>query len=225
MIKVNLFLYAEREWNAYKDTITNISKDDKGQSLVSSDKQIYHFDKKIVPNFFNESHLFPSSADGICILENDINVIEFKKGFKRRITKNNFDVKIAECNETHSVCEKYWDLFWKNLEKEKNELLDSLKLKAIETYVTLEKHIFPLCEKKDKKININFIVVIDSDGIDETEDILEELSTNPTETSNNDFKTVRNSLARLKTSTLKNYYYDNIKVFSSTTFLKIVSTW
>ena len=224
MIKKNLLPFAKREWKKYKNSITNISKDSHGKPLVTSKIQIYHFDEKIIPTIFDSKKIIPCSADGIVPMAKKIIVIEFKQGFKDKITIANYDPQKAMCSEgTPPIpCPEYWKLFCSIREKEKKELINAIKLKAIETYITLEKHIFPNCPS-GKNIEVDYFVVIDGDDVDGQENILENLAGKTK--GNNIFAKIRESLIRLQTTPSKNYYYDKIEVLSGSEFLEKIKDY
>ena len=107
---------------------------------------------------------------------------------------------------------------------ENEQLLDSLKLKAIESYITLKKQILPLCMDKTtgKALRCVFGVVIDVPN-DKEEDILNELAEVKDDESENTIAQIRQSLKRLSGNKCTNgetYLYDEIKVFSPYEFKK-----
>ena len=164
----------------------------------------------------------PTSADGIQFIDNDIKLIEFKSGFKQKITKKNFDEEIAKCDSTNKICEEYWNLFWENQKRKIDELISSVRLKAIESYITLEKHIFPKCDEfgANHTSKLVFMVVVDEEGIDGFEDALAELSGSDLKTDNNLFS-IKKSLKRLSNNKdwLGNtYLYDSIEVLTAQDF-------
>lgn len=213
--------FAASNWAPFRASITDISKiNGTCDSLISSEIVIYDFDK-ICKSLFRQE-MCPTSADGLTITQNSVVLIEFKSGFKQKITKNNFDNEISVCEHTGESCEKYWSLFFKNQSRERKELLSSLRFKAIESYVTLEKHIYPSCPEMEsnKSVPVKFIVVIDEDGTDSMENTLAELA-KTNDISDNCFKSIRQTLKRLQKqndSTGNTYYYDSIDVMSSQDF-------
>lgn len=226
MTNNHFIYYVQKKWKKFRDTVTNISKDESGKAFVSSRVQVYSFDKKIVPNLFKRKDIFPCSADGIVIVKKNINVIEFKTGFKQKTTTESFDVKRGACPKLKPPvpCPEYWDQFFKRQKKEREELKKSLMIKAIETYITLEKHYFSKYLLEDK-VKINYIAVIDGDYIDAEEKLLGTIAGRKTTKTRNTFEEVKNSLNRLKKHHFKNYYYDNIEVLSDVEFYERIKNW
>lgn len=171
MITKNLLEYAESNWNSFKASVTDISKSDSTHiPLVKSDTLMFHFDK-ISLSLYSQGNA-PTSADGMVITPKVVELVEFKSGFKQRITKNNFDEEKGRCPDANKVCNQYWALFFKNQQKEIHELISSIRFKAFESYVTLEKQILPKCQQADIHIPLKFVVVIDEDEVDNMEDTL-----------------------------------------------------
>ena len=213
----NVYQFATANWGDYKTTVSVASKSSSGIPLVESDFEIYNFDticQSLFPGTEN-----PTSADGIRFSNNNIQLIEFKSGFKQKITKNNFDIEQAKCDETGKVCDSYWELFWDNQKRKIKELISVIRLKAIESYVVLEKHVLPACDDNEtgKLSRIKFTVVIDEDSVDGIEDTLAELSGTEPET-NNVVTSVRQALKRLsncKDLEGHTYFYDEIEVLTA----------
>ena len=210
----------EDDWSKFKVSITESSKSDQGVSLVESGLEIYNFDE-ICKQVFPKNT--PTSADGIHLNDDYIQLIEFKSGFKQKITKSTFDPKRGTCPETQKICSDYWNLFWENQDRKKDELINSIKLKGLESYLVLEKQFFPRCEdlKNSKKLKLLYTVVIDEDGIDGIEDTLYELSLNDQIDTDNSLVSVRKSLKRLvsqKDCDGNIYLYDMVEVLSAREF-------
>ena len=214
--------YAETNWKEFAQPFTEISKNNHSKTpLVKNDTIAYNFDLICKSIFDNDK--IPASADGLSIYSHYIELVEFKTGFKQIITKENFDIQKGKCEETGKVCDSYWNLFFDNQKRKIKELITSIRFKAIESYITLEKQLFPLCTDDDiNSIKIHLTIVIDEDGIDEMEDTLAELSGSVTK-GKNIYQEIRRSLSRLnKTADAKgkSYYYDNIDIISFKDFEK-----
>jgi len=156
----------------------------------------------------------PTSADGIDIDPRVVRFVEFKSGFQKKITKYNFDQEKACCEKTGEYCEDYWNLFFKNRSEETAELIASIRFKALESYLTLEKQFLPHCQDSEKPVKLIFVVVIDGDPVDGLEDDLAELAGQKSGT-NNILSTIRNSLSRLvnvQDAQGNIYCYDAIEV-------------
>lgn len=219
MITKDLLGYAECNWDGFKASVTEVSKSNGTHiPLVESDELLFHFDK-ISLSLYAQGKA-PTSADGMVITSKSIEFIEFKSGFKQKITKNNFDEEKGRCEDADKVCTQYWTLFFKNQKKEIHELISSIRFKALESYVTLEKHILPKCQQTGVHIPLKFVVVIDEDEVDNMEDTLAELA-GKENVEDNHFSAIRNALRRLnvqRDADGNEYYYDSIEVLSARDF-------
>ena len=147
--------YATSHWSSFFKSIADISKSDSGVSLVESDKEILCFDD-IVADYFDENKK-PSSADGLTFSHKSINLIEFKTGFKKLITKANYKPEEVTCEKHEGeICEEYGALLLRYHSSNKEILMDSLKMKAIESYVFLDKQIIPLCHNDNLLLMLLF---------------------------------------------------------------------
>lgn len=219
MLTKNLLSFAETNWGDYKAKISEISKNNHTNTpLIREDQLIFHFDK-ISESLYDKGKA-PTSADGLYLSSQGAEFVEFKSGFKRRITKNNFDEQQGMCPEANKICTDYWKLFFKNQHKEIAELISSIRFKAIESYITLEKQILPKCQQSAISIPLKFVVVIDEDAVDSMEDTLAELAGNK-DIKDNHFSAIRSALHRLTGQVDANdnkYYYDSIEVLSANDF-------
>lgn len=221
MITKDVQAYAISNWGNFLSPITELSKSDKGISLVQSPVQLYNFDG-ICKSLFAQGKV-PTSADGLEFSGRTVEFVEFKSGFKQRITKHNFDPAQGQCPDPHvnRVCEDYWKLFFKNQKANIRVLTSSIRSKAIESYVTLEKQVLPCCQDAGTSIQLKLVVVIDEDEIDSMEDTYSELAGN-TDIEDNHFSAIRNALRRLVNQCDANgnaYFYDCIEVLSVQDYL------
>ena len=222
MTTKNLSQFAIANWDTYKTSIAIASKNERGQALVECEDDIYNFDE-ICKSIFNSNNI-STSADGILFEGKNIELIEFKSGFKQRITKKAFNEEKGKCKKTtpEIICDDYWNLFWDNQERKIRELTDSIKLKAVESYITLEKHLFPICNDdiEGNSFRIIFTVVVDEDGADGIEEILAEASGSNPET-NNQLISLKQSLRRFSNITDckgNAYLFDEIRVLTAKDF-------
>lgn len=224
MIKKNIGKYIINNWESHLDTVKNISSSSLRVPLVDSLVKLYNFDE-VCENLYENNSRKPSSADGILVLDDGIILIEFKTGFKRKITRENLNEEKSKCQKTNEYCKEYWNLFFKEQRLEKSVLISSIKLKAVESYTTLEKKVMPLCENLQKpKCFIKFFVVIDENGEDNMENMLSELSMSES-SETNCFQEIKESLKRYhKISDTKgeDYFYDEIRVLSSVDFKALI---
>lgn len=151
MITKDLKSYADVNWSRHLKTLTELSRsgNDNPKSLIERDQKLYCFDD-ICSEIFSSGKI-SESADAILVTRKTVELIEFKTGFKKRITKNNFDSEKAKCEQTNQICNEYWKLFFNNQDRDAKELITSIRNKAIESYVTLEKKILPECDNLQKK--------------------------------------------------------------------------
>lgn len=223
MTRKNLAKYIQEHWEEKRVSITKASQEmEHSRPLVKSDREVYNFDAVCEELFQGKDK--PSSADGILIRGRDIDLIEFKSGFRQLITKKTFKEDKCLCDKLDPprYCENYGKLFLKNQEKIKAELIDSLKLKAVESYVLLERHILPQCEEMEqaKSFRINYVIVVDANGEDGIEDIMTDLAGKAPST-DNDLGAIKQALKRFEHRTDvhgQSYLYDSVKVLTAKAF-------
>ncbi len=256
MTNHNLSDYLESNYSATKKTITEISKSDNGAvSLVNCNKQMYCFDDISECIYSNDK---PASIDGLNVIGTDIFLVEFKSGFRQKISKNNFDITKMKCPRFESncseineeicsqfktmeaeemeciktgkkcykslnYCTEYGKLFLDIQKSKKEELKRNIRMKVIETYITLEKEIFPQCSLLANKYTLNLIIVIDGNGNDTDLSILDDLSGKKIVDKGNDFINLKKSLAKYvnnKDCMGNDYYYDTIRIMDPSQFKK-----
>lgn len=200
------------------DTISNMSKSDNGKTLVQDERQLYNFDK-ITEFLYGNPH--PESVDSIYASERKIYFVEYKSGFKKKVSKENFKKESMSCpDEEGKYCEPFAKLFFKNQRNEDKILYYSIHMKAIESYMTFINEIEPKSDEDGTRKNLVLCVVID-DYVESMEDILTGLAKKVSKT--NYMTSLRQSLARFHKNSKKDYYYDEIKVFSPYEFKKFVT--
>lgn len=224
MIDKDLRQYVSQTWQgtSFVKPLSEVSKPDSPNSaLINRPEKVYCFDS-ICESIYPKNK--PASVDGLFFCENSAYFVEFKTGFKKKITRKNYDEEKAMCPKYNHPCKDYGDLFFKNQDKETEGLKYAIKIKAIESYITLEKEILSCCEDAHKS-EIVLIVVIDDDGIDSYEDTLLELSENHAalKAVDNIFSSLKKSLQGYKNKKDKHcppndYYYDKIEVLSAKEF-------
>ena len=233
MIKKNVKKYVFTRWENKQQTITKMSSIGETHPLVESNQMMYCFDA-ICKDIFRAGYV-PTSADGLEFTGRRVNVIEFKSGFKENITTANYDKTKAQCEHMITagcedpICEDYWQKHKRVRKLEKNELYNSLHLKALETYATLEHFILPNCEDLPGKPHlVTFTVVVDAEPVSAIEDIYSDLACKTSSTAalpsrqTNIHQSIRDSLRRLclqKDKSGNTCYYDEIKVIPASVFL------
>lgn len=221
MTQKNLEAYIISKWGPPTKTVSQISSRGDSGSLVSSEEKMYCFDdicKKIyVP------HSLPTSADGLVFHPKYIELIEFKSGFKEIISKDNFDKEKAKCSCKGDICKDFWREFRRARKLEKDDLIDSLRIKAIESYITLDQRLFPFCEDlPEKQLRIKLTIVIDAEETDTIEDTLAILA-GKKPGKENQLKRIRDTVSRLQCQEDiygHRYFYDDIEVVSALEFQK-----
>jgi len=219
MISKDVKSYADSNWGHFLSPITDLSKSETGVSLVTSPNQLYNFDD-ISKSLYLPGKA-PTSVDGLDVSSAAVKLVEFKSGFKQRITKHNFDPAQGLCKDANKLCEEYWTLFFQNQKTNIQDLISSIRFKAIESYITFEKQVFPHCQDARTLIPIKLVVVIDEDEVDGIEDTYSELAGNA-ETECNHFSAIRKALRRLTNLHDANgtsYFYDSIEVLSVQDYL------
>ena len=226
MIEKDLYTYITDAYQEDLEPISSLSKSTNGDILVNDNRYLYNFDK-ITEKAYNHIKT-PSSADSLLVTDKIVLLTEFKSGFKRRISRETIDYSKLTCpDDATKVCKDYGKLLIQKGKLETGELLDSIKFKAIESYVTLEKKLFPLCStlSHNNKLRIIFCVVID-DYVDSMEDSLLELANESS--SSNTFTNIKSSLSRfvnIKTHDNEDFYYDEIKVLSPYEYQQYLSLY
>jgi len=171
----------------------SINKESK-EPLVNSDVLAYDYEECA-------SRLFASNpfkmVDALYLKGNTVWLIEFKGGFNLKIPLNNFDMSKWYCDNAKQVCEEGAKIFKENQSFKISELIDSIKGKLLETYITFFRLIIPECNACDNSYKIKYVSVVDavSEPISAIDGILNDLGkTTPKEPS---------VMARLKTSISK----------------------
>lgn len=229
MLLKDLEQFSENNWHSFYSTVTETSREDQSDtSLVISDCTVIDFDKVCLSLFLTQK--LPTSVDAIRLRPRTIELIEFKTGFRQKITRESFDPLKGKCKkfDKEIECDDYWDLFFENQERKKNQLISSIRLKAIESIVTLEKHILPQCQDlpKGEQSRIVLTVVVDIDPIDAYEDMLSDLTEEKEKSNTNTISDIRKALGRLMgVNDIHGniYYFDQINVMSGPEFKSCIS--
>lgn len=211
--------YATDNWRQFLKPISELSKTGKGTSLVESSEELYSFDD-ICKSFYKNKKV-PTSADALRVTNRTVEFVEFKSGFEQKISKNNFDLGKGTCTILNDICKDFWSCFSKLQKANRKELIYAIRIKALESYITLEKQILPLCQDTTADVKLKLIVVIDVDAVDSMEDTLSDLAVKePPE--GNSISDVRKALLRLTNlhdADDNTYLYDCIEVLSAQDYL------
>ncbi len=219
MVTKDVQSYATDNWRQFLKPISELSKTGKGTSLVESSEELYSFDD-ICKSFYKNKKV-PTSADALRFTNRTVEFVEFKSGFEQKISKNNFDLGKGTCTILNDICKDFWSCFSKLQKANRKELIYAIRIKALESYITLEKQILPLCQDTTADVKLKLIVVIDVDAVDSMEDTLSDLAVKePPE--GNSISDVRKALLRLTNlhdADDNTYLYDCIEVLSAQDYL------
>lgn len=219
MVTKDVQSYATDNWRQFLKPISELSKTGKGTSLVESSEELYSFDD-ICKSFYKNKKV-PTSADALRVTNRTVEFVEFKSGFEQKISKNNFDLGKGTCTILNDICKDFWSCFSKLQKANRKELIYAIRIKALESYITLEKQILPLCQDTTADVKLKLIVVIDVDAVDSMEDTLSDLAVKePPE--GNSISDVRKALLRLTNlhdADDNTYLYDCIEVLSAQDYL------
>lgn len=216
MTQKDLKAYIESHYSDTLKTVSEISKPDNGDvPLVDSEVQIYCFDD--ICKKLHRLDRMPTSADGLRFNRRTIELIEFKSGFNDKITKENFDPELAYCDHKNGVCDESFKQYTRIRKLEKRGLIDSLLLKAVETYAVLEHKIFPDCnDYQGKQRRLKLIIVIDAEPTATEEAMLTTVAEKPFR-KGSIYTKIEDAHARFRLSD-DPHYYDEIEVISAKEF-------
>lgn len=223
---VNVKLFFEKYNN---DIFLSSFKEMSGGSngcLVESQIKAYNFDiiKETLPC---KNKL--RSADSLYIKSNSkkdfIFFIEFKTGFEKIINSKNFDERKWKCpNSEDKQCVDGITYFKKSQKLENKELMLSIHLKLIESFLIFEKYVLPNCKSNERCASLNYIAVIDGVNVsplDAIESIMDDMG--GCNSNENEIESFRNSLKKyiIKDSEGNNLLFDNIDVVLKEDFDKM----
>lgn len=222
MINKNIAQYFRIKWSAHYKTVTETSKIDDTKSLVIANNQEYKFDD-IIQETFSDNNC-PNSVDAVRFVDNGCFFVEYKSGFRDNITVKNLQSPV-KCTDYQGVeCTRFYEFYCDARNKAKGALILALEMKAIESYVFLEKYILPLSGKPEDKIPLILHIVIDIDPVERMIEIQKEVLTEK-ESKNINIKKINDSFKRLKNcfksynkSYNDDYYFDEVKVWSSSEY-------
>lgn len=219
MITKDISTYLSHNYSDFLKSITELSSSKKGKALVEDERELYDFDK--ITEAIYGSNL-PDSADAIYATERNVFFVEYKSGFTKRIRKDNFKKELMTCpDDDKKYCDAYATLFFKNQRNEDEILRKSIHFKAVESYMTLMSEIVPRSEMSNGKRKLLTYCVVVDDYVENMEDILNNLAQKNSET--NIIEDIRKSLKRFQKNATKDYYYDQIKVFSPHEFIDFIN--
>lgn len=182
--------------------------------LVVNDTLAYDYEECVAPLFRNEAL---KMVDAVYVKDNTIFFIEFKGGFVLDIRLDNFDMSRWYCKDAEKTCEQAVKIFLKNQELKISELISSINGKLLETFVTINSLILPLCDTCDGTFRTSYVAVVDemSRPLGAMEEALNDLS----EIESNTINPISNLKAsvkkyRLADSNGENVFFDSIEVWN-----------
>lgn len=163
MVNVDLGKYIKESMESYKKTVAEISKDEITRvPMINREEVLYSFDdisKNLIPS--------AASVDAICVQNKGVVLIEFKQGFADKSCFDTYDPSKVCCpHHPDESCFEFFEISQKNRKLEKENLYYCLRQKAVETFCTLEKQIFPLCCPSEG-CKLTLYIVVDLDPIEE----------------------------------------------------------
>lgn len=213
--------YLNAELGEHISSISAVSSSDNGNILVDSGKQVYSFDK-IKDQLYTGQANRPSSVDALYFIDDTLELVEFKSGFKKTITTDTFDPQKAKCeyNDQGITC-KYLLKWSKIINKSQDEVLkQKLKLKAIESYLILDKKIFSECDTHPSKVALK--IVIDCNGVD----AIDELAKTQGNLARNGNESIVDRLEKMLKPYIKkqtsDYFYSQIDVMYDQSFKEYI---
>lgn len=217
MVTKDVKSYLANNYEAHLETISSLSMSDEGKILVEDERKLYNFDK-ITKQLYRKST--PESTDAIYSTDKKVIFVEFKSGFSKKVSKDNYRKELMRCAEDdQKECVSYGELFLKNQKNEDKIIRHSIHMKAVESYMTFMKEIEPKSEIDGRKKGLLFCVVVD-DYIENAEDILNDLAKKSSST--NIISSLRQSLSRFYRNSKKDYYYDEILVLTPHEFKNFI---
>lgn len=170
MIQKNPEKKFKAQWSDCLKTVTAIARsgresDATVQEPLHSDMKMYSYDdimgKICTACGYPKFH----SLDAIYFKPKSIECIEFKQGFRSKISK--YDPAQAICEHTGKECPDQKDFLKKRRKAEIKSNIAELRFKAVESYLIFEHEIFPDSDDADWPMRVNLTVVVDFDPIEE----------------------------------------------------------
>lgn len=218
MINKNVEQYFSNEWSNYYKEVTETSKIDDKNSLIVAKNKEYKFDD-IVKEIFVDNEC-PKSVDAVRFTDESCFFVEYKSGFRDKITVQNLR-RPVECRQhPETLCTEFYEFYGDARNKAKGALIFALEMKAIESYVFLQQCILPLIVESGDKIPLILHIVIDIDPVERMIEIQKGVLTKK-ESKNINIEKINDSLRRLKNCfkpSNDDYYFDEVKVWSSSEY-------
>lgn len=172
--------YMAAHYPDQRSCFTKVSREGAPSGHLNSDAELYSFDEIKLQIFGGKSPC--ASADGLRFCKSWVEFIEFKTGFHRKITRENWEPVKGACPRDGVECADYRELFFAKADKETTELIDSVRSKAIDSYILWEKHLLPAILpglEGGRLPHLRYVAVVDCDSATGMEGILGELAQKP----------------------------------------------
>lgn len=193
------------------------AKLDGGKVNITSARKAFAFDLIIKALKLNHA-----SVDCVFFHKNYIDLIEFKDGIIDKISDEYLSIE-TDCEQCKILHRERFDAFKEKQKWHKKVLHQNIQLKAVESLYFILHYFLPQCVESEKKLQIRFICVFQTEAIDP----LEEYEIQQLEISKNADKKInenKNSLVNL----LKSYrgvdaygnklFYEDCKVMTNLEF-------
>lgn len=134
---ISLKQFIENKYSLFLSPISDLSCNDRNK-FIENNKKLYNFDKMIC-EFYNEDYK-PKSADALYMLDdNTILFVEFKTGYKDKVTirsldKNKFCQNCYD-NLIRTICNEKFEWFLKHKDLTKEDMKKAIFLKIAESYI------------------------------------------------------------------------------------------
>ena len=218
MVRADLDEYANTNWKQYLKTISELSKPDtKGMPLVDSEMLQYSFD-----DICNAYCLNPAlcSADAIVVSDNKIELIEYKTGFRDKMNTGKYDKSLGICNKTGTSieCKDVFNALVKNRKMDRELLKENIKTKAIDSWLMLDKLIFPKCTQSNER-ELIYTVVVDTNPVDQEVELMGGLAKHECDVP--EIKAIKDALKKYTFTDGKGSkaIYDKVCVYGSTNYI------
>lgn len=208
--------FVSSRFEAYLKPFSQLSKskDNNPTPLVDSEKVAYDFDE--ITKSLSKSRKYNwASTDALFFVGNEVIFIEFKKGFKDKLTtqkileKNPYTCPVGQnhCQLVEDERKDYCKLFVQKRNLDKEVLLYNLQLKLLETMKVIECYIYPLLKKHNRPTALKLIYVVDSKYLGSPDEIMKDLledGANPTSSKKTSDKEIKTHLMKYRSEKLHN---------------------
>ena len=205
---ISLQTYLHNNYNSLLETVTELSKTDK-KEFIKNTTMLYNFDKMIC-SFYRDTNK-PKSADALYIIDNVILFIEFKTGFKDKVTIRDIDENKFCCHcMLHNICKEKFQYYIQYKDLHKKDKSKSLFLKIAESYIFFKENFLPIYMHSitEGKYNykFKFWIVVDSPVDAIQAGYKKNNNENEKKTKNNIILGLQEKVKRFYDKTNKSYY-------------------